>query len=301
MGNRLSTDDLLLRTSRTFALAIPLLHEPVRTSIKLAYLLLRVADTLEDAERWPRIRRMSALADFCDLLERPTPDRADMLRREWLEAGTLPTQRESDLELIGALPLLVAEALALDRDVLAIVLTHVLKTTRGMREIVTSGGEDGQIRLETLEDLKSYCYVVAGIVGELLTAVFLHDTPRLSAVRDVLEENQVAFGEGLQLVNILKDQSADLLVGRSYLPANVAHETFFVLARKDLGSAERYVAALVSGGAAPEVVSFTTLIWRLADASLTVLQSGGAGAKLPRTEVMRLLTLAQESVARASA
>ena len=41
-------DQLLERTSRTFALSIPLLPEPARREVTLAYLLLRIADTLED-------------------------------------------------------------------------------------------------------------------------------------------------------------------------------------------------------------------------------------------------------------
>jgi len=42
-------DGLLQKTSRTFALAIPLLPEPTRTAVGAAYLLFRVADTFEDA------------------------------------------------------------------------------------------------------------------------------------------------------------------------------------------------------------------------------------------------------------
>src|SRR4051812_37988052 len=45
-------DRLLLRTSRTFALAIPELPEPLRREVGVAYLLFRIADTFEDANRW---------------------------------------------------------------------------------------------------------------------------------------------------------------------------------------------------------------------------------------------------------
>jgi phytoene/squalene synthetase len=46
-------DDLLLKTSRTFALSIPMLPEPTRRHVGIAYLLFRVADTFEDAALWP--------------------------------------------------------------------------------------------------------------------------------------------------------------------------------------------------------------------------------------------------------
>ena len=74
----MSTDELaslLGRTSRTFALAIPLLEEPLRTEVGVAYLLLRIADTLEDAPRWGRDRRAEALASFGAWLEGGERDR----------------------------------------------------------------------------------------------------------------------------------------------------------------------------------------------------------------------------------
>ena len=40
---------MLTETSRTFALAIPLLPEPTRGDVTIAYLLFRIADTFEDA------------------------------------------------------------------------------------------------------------------------------------------------------------------------------------------------------------------------------------------------------------
>ncbi|HZD06425.1 MAG TPA: squalene/phytoene synthase family protein, partial [Longimicrobiales bacterium] len=39
---------LLDRTSRTFALNIPLLPQPTRREVTVAYLLFRIADTFED-------------------------------------------------------------------------------------------------------------------------------------------------------------------------------------------------------------------------------------------------------------
>ena len=44
-------DQLLVETSRTFALAIPLLPEPTRRTVSVAYLLFRAADTLEMQKR----------------------------------------------------------------------------------------------------------------------------------------------------------------------------------------------------------------------------------------------------------
>ena len=47
-------ETLLAKTSRTFALSICFLPEGLRRDVTIAYLLFRIADTLEDADRWPR-------------------------------------------------------------------------------------------------------------------------------------------------------------------------------------------------------------------------------------------------------
>src|SRR4051812_12673267 len=62
-------EDLLLKTSRTFALSIPHLPEPTRREVTLAYLLFRIADTFEDAPDWPREAKIAALQEFAELLD----------------------------------------------------------------------------------------------------------------------------------------------------------------------------------------------------------------------------------------
>ena len=47
-------DSLLMRTSRTFALNIPLLPESLRQDVGIAYLLFRAADTIEDGSQVDR-------------------------------------------------------------------------------------------------------------------------------------------------------------------------------------------------------------------------------------------------------
>jgi hypothetical protein len=66
-------DELLEKTSRTFALSIPLLPQPTRRQLGVAYLLFRIADTFEDAVDWPNDRRIAALREFEDLLKIPEP------------------------------------------------------------------------------------------------------------------------------------------------------------------------------------------------------------------------------------
>lgn len=278
-------DDLLAKTSRTFALAIPLLPEPTRKAVSLAYLLFRIADTFEDATEWPRARRLHALETFASLLE---TNRAGLTAetKRWLDEP--PTKHDGYLELLREVPAVVAELDGLAPGVRAILVKHTQRTSRGMAEVVSKADDRGHFKLTTLEDLTDYCYVVAGIVGELLTEVFVHDAPSLRAVAHELESRQIAFGEGLQLVNILKDASDDAVDGRAYLPRAVPREQVFALAREDLDRAAEYVDALQRGGAPRGFLAFTALPVMLARAALRAIEQQGPGAKVPRTQVAAL-------------
>ena len=285
----LDIDDLLEKTSRTFALAIPLLPEPTRRSVSLAYLLFRIADTLEDATEWPRSERVAALGELATTCSQ-TPDvhRATILRDRWVSRP--PYHHAGYMELIGKMPELFTALGDLPEPARALVMRHGVRTTQGMATIVMRGSEHGGVALHTLAELRDYCYLVAGIVGELLTELFVSDTPELERQRAKLDANARLFGEGLQLVNILKDERADAGDGRSYLPKGVARREVMDLARKDLDGAQRYIDALVRGGAPDGYVAFTSLCVNLAMASLDKLEAHGPGAKLSREEVFGILS-----------
>jgi farnesyl-diphosphate farnesyltransferase len=293
------TEELLAKTSRTFALAIPLLPKPTRGEVCLAYLLFRLADTLEDAELWPRERRISALDELAQLLADPpsarTRARIEGLRDGWLRHP--PSRDEACLALLQAAPELFAELHGLEPKVEEILVSHGARTVAGMRATIDRADEQGHFTLGNIEELRGYCYIVAGIVGELLTQVFLHDAPRLEAVRETLLANQVAFGEGLQLVNILKDEAKDGQDGRRYLPPTASRDEVIALARHDLQGARAYIDALETGGAPGGYVAFTTLSADLADATLTRLEKDGAGAKVPRSTVMQMFAKMQQRAA----
>jgi farnesyl-diphosphate farnesyltransferase len=99
----------------------------------------------------------------------------------------------------------------------------------------------------------------------------------------------VAFGEGLQLVNILKDSSDDARDGRVYLPQLVERSDILALARTDLEQAGEYIFALQRGGAPRGFLAFTGTSLVLADASLERLKAEGPGAKVSRADVARLV------------
>src|SRR3954447_12731876 len=74
---------LLHKTSRTFALSIPLLPEPLQTEVAIAYLLFRIIDTFEDATRWEPRRRAKALGVFAQRMESGDPSDLQELTTQW--------------------------------------------------------------------------------------------------------------------------------------------------------------------------------------------------------------------------
>jgi farnesyl-diphosphate farnesyltransferase len=274
-------DDMLQETSRTFALAVPLLPLRTQRAVALAYLLFRCADTLEDAATWTLDERKAALEALSRMLDGERCEPAVV--EGWLARGV--THHAGYARLLGRLPDVLGDVDRLPPAAAACLRKHARRTAIGMRDLV----EPSAMGLESLEALREYCYVVAGIVGELLTETFLRDAPQLESVRSELLAEQRAFGEGLQLVNILKDEHDDRAEGRRFLPDGVRRADVFALASTDLRGARRYVAALQRGGAPPGFVAFTSLPCELAEKTLDALREHGPGAKVPRTSVAAMV------------
>ena len=281
-------DQLLADSSRTFALTIPRLPDPTRREVTVAYLLFRVADTLEDSDSWPPARRAAGLRRLEDLLARR--DALDAFARELREdpPSLLPGYRALTDELAA-----VFEALSsLSAGAQEVIVKHLLVTVRGMAEGLeaTAGGP---FRLRSLAQLERYCYLVAGVVGEMLTELFLLASPRLGAAGGTLRQHARSFGEGLQLTNILKDAGGDAREARHFIPEQLSMPSLFARARRDLADAARYVSALVAARAPQGVVAFTALPVRLALDTLAEVERSGAGAKISREQVAEALSEVQ--------
>jgi len=280
-------EQLLIATSRTFALAIPLLPEPTRREVTIAYLLFRIADTFEDAASWPRSRRIEALERFGRLLDRPAPAEAAEVARAW--AAEVPCEQPGYRDLLAEIPFVLDSFFALSPAAVCLIREHTVRTAEGMAGFVARTSDAGELRLDDVADLQGYCYVVAGIVGELLTELFLLDRPGLAPSAAALRERARPFGEGLQLVNILKDSASDAREGRRYLPEGVDRAEILAVARRDLRSAVEYVLALQQAGAERGIVAFNALPVRLAQATLNRVEEAGPGSKLTRPEVYSIV------------
>jgi farnesyl-diphosphate farnesyltransferase len=278
---------LLTASSRTFALTIPLLPEPTRAEVTVAYLVFRVADTLEDADRWPRAKKLAELNAFGELLTHPSNDGARALATRWAEDP--PCDHAGYRELLTELPTVMQVAASLADPAQQLIRTHTRRTVDGMSSFVAREQRQ-RLQLDDVADLQAYCYAVAGIVGEMLTELFLlQDRDDLRPAAPGLRRDAASFGEALQLVNILKDAASDAVEGRYYLPDAVEVGEVFALARRDLEIAGRYCARLEEAAAPRGFIAFTCLPVLLAWATLRRVEERGSGSKLTRPEVRQII------------
>jgi farnesyl-diphosphate farnesyltransferase len=167
-----------------------------------AYLLCRIADTLEDDGCAAPTRKAELLVEFLRCLDDADaadafPARSADIQGEEAHLGLL---RHTDVVcvLFRSLPPRSRDRVAhwvreMGRGMSAFVLRH----PRGLR-------------IQTMEEYREYCYYVAGTVGCMLTELWREHGPALSPHRyEALWARSTQFGEALQTVNILRDIATD--------------------------------------------------------------------------------------------
>src|ERR1051326_3327032 len=209
---------LLKEVSRSFYLTLRVLPRAVRAQIGVAYLLARATDTIADTKVVAPGQRLTALDALRDrILGSSTPALkfGELAARQSLPAEARLLERIE--EALSALAGFSSPDQRLIREVLAII-------TSGQRLDLARFGEADAERIVALGDdreLEDYTYRVAGCVGEFWTKLCrAHLFPGEPVSDSFLLANGVRFGQGLQLVNILRDLPRDLRAGRCYLPAD---------------------------------------------------------------------------------
>ena len=76
--------------------------------------------------------------------------------------------------------------------------------------------------LETMEELRTYAWYVAGTVGHLLTELFVLHFGLKAVPGQRMRSLAGQFGSGLQFTNILQDLAEDRVRGWSYVPEELA-------------------------------------------------------------------------------
>ncbi|BAH37503.1 MAG TPA: phytoene/squalene synthase family protein [Gemmatimonas aurantiaca] len=193
---------ILPAVSRTFALGIKVLPGDLGQAVLDAYLLCRIADTVEDA---PGIEPDVKAALFDDFLASFT-DAAALTR---FTAGVEALTGDlAHLTLTRNTSLVLEHFSRLPQRTQDVVRHWVAEMSVGMRKFVLL--YPNGIRIQTVDEYKEYCYYVAGTVGYMLTDLWHEHSPSIGAQRyAILRERCRAFAEALQTVNILKDVAVD--------------------------------------------------------------------------------------------
>jgi farnesyl-diphosphate farnesyltransferase len=203
---------ILPEVSRTFALGIRVLPGDLGRAVLTAYLICRIADTVEDAPNMtPEAKGplFDALLDCFDGAGHAA---------QFPARTVAVTGEPAHLALVRHADLVFAHFATLPERTRAIVRQWVTEMALGMKKFVFLY-PDG-IRIQTIEEFREYCYYVAGTVGYLLTDLWHEHSRAISPARyERLRERCRAFAEALQTVNILKDVAHDARVENSiYVP-----------------------------------------------------------------------------------
>ena len=215
----------LNEVSRTFALTIPQLPGGLRDVVGNAYLLCRIADTIEDEPALPAKRKKEFSERFVDVVA-GRQDAWAFAREVSGQFSSSTPEGERDLIANTARVIRITRGFRNGEQQALVRCVRIM--TEGMVEFQFNASRNGLVDLKQLD---RYCYHVAGIVGETLTELFCIHSREIRANRRELLELSVSFGQGLQMTNILKDMWEDRSRGACWLPRDV-----FLASGLDLGT-----------------------------------------------------------------
>ncbi len=308
--------EILPQVSRTFALSIRFLPGNLGRAVLCAYLICRIADTVEDDPAASPQTKTHLLDQLLACFESAhlSEHYPAMVRNVTGEAAHLTLVQHTDqvFSLYRSLPPASRKS----------ICHWVTEMVEGMQKFVNL--HPNGIRIQTLDEYREYCYYVAGTVGYLLTELWYEHSPSVDRkTYDTLLKTCAAFGEGLQTVNILKDiawdaehensiyipqqtllshgSSHETLLHPEYLPFNhTSIKSLVELAWSDLDQAAEYLLQIPKAAIPirmfcilPLVFAYGTL--RDITGSTAMLHPGGT-VKITRAEVKSLIMVSPLTV-----
>ena len=207
-------EQVLRATSRTFALGIEGLPSPLREEMRIAYLILRVSDYLEDNTTLDAPVKAALLDSWADTLRGGPTDPGLLTHLKTTEDPSPDAMAAHHAqEIMAALEQIPAEAQ--DR-----IRTHTRDSTLGMARWVRRGPV-----IDTEEELDDYMHEVAGRVGYLITDLFSISSRRVRSEHLEMMALGQEFGLALQTVNIVRGIPSDLERGWFFVPTDFLPES----------------------------------------------------------------------------
>ena len=226
---------ILGSVSRTFALTIPLLPPTIEVVVGNTYLLCRIIDTIEDAAELSPIEKQELSKLFLEAV-------LGAISVETFVSPCLEALKNysnvDELDLIAHTPTVLRILHTFPDADQAAISRCVSIMSDGMSHF---HGRQTQEGLKDLAEFEEYCYVVAGVVGELLTSIFSNYSTEFAKQIEGHEQLAIAFGQALQMTNILKDSPADRARGVSWKPASMTQTALLKIAYEKLQNSMRYI------------------------------------------------------------
>lgn len=261
--------DMLKKTSRTFYIPITFLESKLKKAVASAYLCMRAIDEIEDHESLGAQEKQELLLATSKMLK-------NGFDKKLYEQLVEPFQ-----EILPPVSLRLGDWLEIcPDDLVEKVKDSTSEMAEGMAKWVCKNWQ-----VKTKEDLDEYTYYVAGLVG-----VMLSDLWKWSADIDTDRDLAIAYGRGLQAVNILRNKDEDSERGVQFFPEGWTRADMFEYAESNLAQADEYIKSIDS----KSILLFCKLPLALAHKTLKALKSGKE--KMTRSEVEQTVEEVQAEV-----
>ncbi|TDK58167.1 phytoene/squalene synthase family protein [Bacillus salipaludis] len=258
-----SAIDILAATSRTFFIPISYLPTGLQEVVTSAYLCMRAIDEIEDHPQLQLESKHNLLNSISLLLKKPFNNQ-ELMALFYAYNSILPevTLRFSDW--IKLCPPTIVENISNATSIMA----------KGMADWALK-----RWRIRNEEDLDEYTFYVAGLVGVMLSDIWKwYDSVETD------KDLAIAFGRGLQSVNILRNRAEDLERGVDFFPDGWELEDMFMYAQRNLALADVYLKDIKPG----PILNFCEIPLALAHGTLNALKEGKE--KMSRATVTEIVS-----------
>ena len=258
--------ETLKQTSRTFYIPIARLPKELQDAVASAYLCMRAIDEIEDTPDLDNYTKARLLRSVSLRMQEITD--ADAYNR--VSTDLIPYK-----SVLPEVSLRIGDWASLAPETIA---PRIWDATAAMADRMAYWAEENWT-ITTEADLDRYTFSVAGAVGLLLSDLWSwYDGTTTN------RSQAIAFGRGLQAVNIVRNQKEDSLRGVSFVPQGWTSHDVQNYARRQLQQANLYIESLPKDSPA---LSFCQIPYVLAKGTLDAIAIGKP--KLSRHDVLNLV------------
>ena len=159
---------ILSKVSRTFAPTIRMLPGALFMPVTVAYLLCRIADTVEDEERFSIEEKQYLLLAYSDIFKLSQ----QKYKKIFLSKIDSVPEYNHDVALMKNLEKVLRVYNTFHPEVRKMISAWVVEMTMGMKKYAQSSEKRKRQFLNSMRELDEYMYYVAGTVGHMLTSLF---------------------------------------------------------------------------------------------------------------------------------